>query len=102
MAQAVAELDTANYFSLRSFKKDGKPVDTPVWFAKVGDRYVVFTDGTDHAHRVTRDQLDKELDATDVDVMVIGVGAEIDASELRAIGRRGAILSKDRTQIATS
>lgn len=41
-------IDDANYFNLRSFKKDGKPVDTPVWFAKLGDRYVVFTDGTSY------------------------------------------------------
>src|SRR5262245_39446514 len=41
-------IDDANYFNLRSFKKDGKPVDTPVWFAKLGDVYVVFTDGTSY------------------------------------------------------
>ena len=71
---------------------------TPLSFGTL----VVFTDGTDRAQRVTRDQLYKELDTTDVDVMVIGVGAEVDGGELRAIGRRGAILSKDRAQIATS
>jgi PPOX class probable F420-dependent enzyme len=48
MAQGPREIDDANYFSLRSFKKDGKAVDTPVWFAKLGDRYVVFTDGTSY------------------------------------------------------
>jgi hypothetical protein len=30
--------------------------------------------------------------------MVIGVGAEIDSGELRAIGRNGAILNKDRAK----
>ena len=34
--------------------------------------------------------------------LVIGVGAEIDAGELRAIGRDGTIVNKDRAQIATS
>jgi uncharacterized protein len=36
----------AKYISLRSFKRSGEPVDTPVWFAHVGDKIVVFTDGT--------------------------------------------------------
>ena len=44
---------------------------------------VVFTDGTDHAHRVTREELDKALDDVEgqIGVYVIGVGAEIDAGE---------------------
>jgi hypothetical protein len=71
---------------------------TPLAFGTL----VVFTDGSDRAGRVTRDQLDKELDANDLDILVIGVGAEIDADELRRIGRSGAILNKNRAQIATS
>jgi len=63
---------------------------------------VVFTDGTDRAQRVPREQLHKELDANDLDLLVIGVGAEVDAGELRSIGRSGAILNKDRAQIAAS
>jgi hypothetical protein len=35
-------------------------------------------------------------------VIVMGVGAEIDGGELEAIGRNGAIVSKDRAQIASS
>lgn len=71
---------------------------TPLTFGTL----VVFTDGTDRAHRVTRERLDEVLNGADVDVMVIGVGAEIDGGELRAIGRDGAIVSKDRGQIASS
>jgi hypothetical protein len=58
---------------------------------------VVFTDGTDHAHRVTREELTKALDDVhgQVGVFVIGVGAEIDESELKSIGRSGSVLSKD-------
>lgn len=63
---------------------------------------VVFTDGTDRAQRVPRDKLHEQLDMYDVDVIVVGVGAEIDSSELASIGRDGAILSKDRAQIASS
>jgi hypothetical protein len=71
---------------------------TPLTFGTL----VVFTDGTDRAGRVTRDKLYDTLEHTNIDVMVIGVGAEIDTGELKAIGRSGAILKKDRAQIAAS
>jgi hypothetical protein len=56
---------------------------------------VVFTDGTDHAHRLSHEQLMTALDGVNFDVFVIGVGAEIDEHELKAIGRTGAALNKD-------
>ena len=71
---------------------------TPLTFGTL----VVFTDGTDRAGRVTKDKLDDVLEKTNVDVMVIGVGAEIDGGELRAIGKNGVIVNKDRAQIAAS
>ncbi len=48
------------------------------------------------------DKFHEQLDTTESDIIVMGVGAEIDAGELRAIGRDGAIVSKDRAQIAAS
>lgn len=62
---------------------------------------VVFTDGTDHAHRVSRADLMKALDdvGSQISVFVIGVGAEVDPSELRAIGRQGAVLSKNPAEV---
>jgi hypothetical protein len=63
---------------------------------------VVFTDGTDRAGRVTRDQLHQHLQESRLDLVVIGVGAEINEHELRVIGGRGTILSKDRAKIAQS
>jgi VWA domain-containing protein len=62
---------------------------------------VVFTDGTDHAHRVSREDLMKALDDVGqyISVFVIGVGAEIDPGELRAIGRQGAVLSKNPAEV---
>ena len=56
---------------------------------------VVFTDGTDHAHRVSASDLRTALDRVNFEVFVIGVGSEIDDAELKAIGRSGAALSKD-------
>ncbi len=48
MPAPLAEFADAQYLNLRSFKKDGQPVDTPVWFALLEDRVVVFTDGTSY------------------------------------------------------
>ncbi len=64
---------------------------TPLRFGTL----VVFTDGTDHAARVKREDLMKALGDVSFDIFVIGVGAEIDPSELAAIGRTGTALSKD-------
>lgn len=36
-------LDADPYVSLRSWKRDGSPVDTPVWAAPLDGRLVVFT-----------------------------------------------------------
>ena len=39
----------SKYVSLRSYKQDGQPVDTPVWFAELADgKLVVFTDRTSY------------------------------------------------------
>ena len=39
------ELDSANYFSLTTYRKDGRSVDTPVWFAGSAGTYYVFSAG---------------------------------------------------------
>jgi PPOX class probable F420-dependent enzyme len=36
-------LDDAEYVNLRSFKRDGTPVDTPVWCAPLDGKLVIFT-----------------------------------------------------------
>lgn len=40
--------ERAKYISLRSYKKDGTAVDTPVWFALLDGKLIVFTDGTSY------------------------------------------------------
>ncbi|HEY2735076.1 MAG TPA: PPOX class F420-dependent oxidoreductase [Polyangiales bacterium] len=47
------------HFSLRSYKKSGDPVDTPVWFAPLDGKWVVFTDGT--SYKVKRIQRDPKV-----------------------------------------
>ncbi|MBL8950919.1 MAG: VWA domain-containing protein [Myxococcaceae bacterium] len=60
---------------------------------------VVFTDGTDHASRATKEQLMGWVNAVPFDIFVIGVGAEINEAELSALGRSGAALSRDPGQV---
>jgi hypothetical protein len=62
---------------------------------------VVFTDGSDRAHRVPHEKMMETLNevANSMNVFVIGVGAEIDERELRAVGRTGAVLSKNPTEV---
>lgn len=61
---------------------------------------VVFTDGTDRAHRVSADEVKKTLDSAAFDTFAIGVGAEVDKGELDAIGRSGTFASQNREDIA--
>lgn len=56
---------------------------------------VIFTDGTDHAHRASSEQARQAIDGVNFDVFVIGVGAEINEAELNALSKNGAALSKD-------
>jgi uncharacterized protein YegL len=71
---------------------------TPLAFGTL----VIFTDGTDRASRVSREELLEAIDRTEVDIFAIGVGEEIDEGELSAIGRDGTIMSRDRAAITAS
>ena len=68
---------------------------TPLRFGTL----VVFTDGTDHAHRASREELFKVEHEVNFDVFMIGVGAEIDEEELNAIAKSGSSLSKSPTAV---
>jgi len=83
--------------ALAALSKQMERAQQPLRFGTL----VIFTDGTDHAHRVSREDLMKALDdvGAQISVFVIGVGAEIDPSELRAIGRQGAVLSKNPAEV---
>jgi hypothetical protein len=60
---------------------------------------VVFTDGTDHAARVSRDALLSALDQANVEIYAIAVGAEVTDREIRTIGRNGTFMSKNPADI---
>ena len=60
---------------------------------------VVFTDGTDHAARVSRHDMGHSLDTSPYDVFAIGVGTEIDEGTLGDIGRDGYVLVQESEAI---
>lgn len=61
---------------------------------------VVFTDGSDRAHRVSSEAVRNALDEAQFDVYAIAVGAEINDREISGIGRAGTFTSKRREDIA--
>jgi hypothetical protein len=60
---------------------------------------VVFTDGTDRAHRASPDDVTRSLDSAGFETYVIGVGQEVDKSQLSRIGRSGTYASLNRADI---
>lgn len=50
---------------------------------------VVFTDGTDRAHRVKTEEMTKALDEADINVFAIGLGQDVSKAALSEIGRNG-------------
>ena len=66
---------------------------------------VVFTDGTDHANRVTLPQLRAALSAPQngsLDLFAIGVGGEMDLPRLQEIGRNGTITERNPENMAAA
>jgi hypothetical protein len=62
---------------------------------------VVFTDGTDRAHRASAEDVARTLDAAGplFETYVIGAGQEVDASQLSRIGRSGTFASQNRADV---
>src|SRR4029079_5992771 len=60
---------------------------------------VVFTDGTDSAHRANPDDVQRSLDGAGFETYVIGVGQEVDSKQLSRIGRSGTFASQNRADV---
>lgn len=60
---------------------------------------VVFTDGTDHANRVSESDMRQHIREKPFDVFAIGLGAEIKQAQLEAIGKSGTALATDKSAI---
>jgi hypothetical protein len=60
---------------------------------------VVFTDGTDRAHRASPEDVERAIDGAGFETYVIGVGQEVDGGQLRRIGRSGTFASQNRADV---
>lgn len=60
---------------------------------------VVFTDGTDHANRVSESDMRQHIREKPFDVFAIGLGAEIRPPQLEAVGKSGTALAADKNAI---
>ena len=60
---------------------------------------VVFTDGTDRAHRASADDVAQSVDNAGFDIYVIGAGQEVDSKQLSRIGRSGTFASQNKADI---
>ena len=60
---------------------------------------VVFTDGTDRAHRASPEDVGKALDGAGFETYVIGVGQEVDSRQLSKIGRSGTFASQNKGDV---
>jgi hypothetical protein len=60
---------------------------------------VVFTDGTDRAHRASPEDVAHALDGAGFETYVIGVGQEVDRRQLQQIGRSGTFASQNHADV---
>lgn len=84
ITKGIAELDTAL-----------KSAEHPMRFGTI----VVFTDGSDRAGRVKREDMDKALDDTKYEIFGIALGAEMKESELKRIGKTGTAKAENKEEV---
>jgi hypothetical protein len=83
---------------LRELKKELDKDKKPLKFGTL----VVFTDGSDRAARLSKDEMKKEMDKEkykDYQILSIGVGAEIQKSSIGEVGRNGTELASDQAKV---
>lgn len=83
---------------LRELKKELDKDKRPLKFGTL----VVFSDGTDRANRVSRDDMKKELGLEvyeQYEIFAVGVGAEIEKARLDEVGRDGTELATDQAKV---
>jgi hypothetical protein len=87
MAQATnLDRELGSYLSLRTFKKDGTGVDTPVWFAESGGKLYVFTEA--RAYKVKRLRRNSRVQVARCGAMGAVSGAWIDGGARVVSDRR--------------
>jgi uncharacterized protein YegL len=84
--------------ALRELKSSLDKEKRPIKFGTL----VVFTDGTDRASRVSREEMKREVHDDkykNYEMFAIGVGAEIAQAHLEDIGKDGTVLASDQAKV---
>jgi len=63
---------------------------------------VVFSDGTDRASRVPKDQMRKAVKDSSYQIFAIGLGSELQESELKDIGKDGTAKAQDKSAVVSA
>jgi len=77
-ARAVKQLANESYISLATFRRNGKAVETPVWFAIVNGKLYVVTDGT--SAKVKRIRATKKIRVAACNAWGGGTGEWVDGT----------------------
>ena len=75
---AATPLDDAEYINLRSYKRDGSPVDTPVWCAPLDGKLVIFT--LRDSYKVKRVRRNAKVQVAKCDIRGALLGPWLDAT----------------------
>ena len=97
VSRALKLLTTETYINLATFRRNGTAVETPVWFAILGGKLYVVTDGT--SAKVKRIRATQRVRLASCNVWGGGTGDWIDGTgrilkEQKLIGRAHAALEK--------
>jgi hypothetical protein len=84
IVKALAELETALSHA-----------EHPMRFGTL----VVFSDGSDRAARVSKEDMDKAIERSKYDIFAIGLGAEMKESELERVGKTGTARADDKQAV---
>jgi uncharacterized protein len=96
-SRALQRLSTETYINLATFRRNGAAVETPVWFAILGGKLYVVTDGT--SAKVKRIRATKRVRLAPCNVWGGVTGDWVDGTgrvlkEQKSIGRAHAALEK--------
>ena len=72
--------------------------DVPLRFGTL----VVFTDGTDRAHRATAKEAERAMRENNIDSYVIGIGGEVDEKEMRRLFTSGVLHFTDKERVVSA
>jgi len=91
-------LNGAVVLAIRRLERKMARASRPLVFGTL----VVFSDGSDRAHRVSAERMYQTVDRTPVSVFVIGLGGELRAGELSRLGRDGFVRASDEKSIKSA